>query len=239
VKRFLYIIRQSIYTIFSFCYFLGFALDMTIRGFILITCCGATDENKKIYHKILQRKSHFVIHHVPGTTFSYHNDLEERFEQPSVIICNHQSHLDLMAVMMLTPKLIILTKDWVWNNPFYGLVIRYADFFPISETEVMIHKIKRMVGKGYSVLIFPEGTRSKDCHIQRFHRGAFYLAEQLQVDIVPLFIKGFGKVLPKTSFYLHPGHMSMEVLPRVLFDKDVDYRETTKRIHRMYVNKET
>ena len=141
MKRLLYIFRQSAYTIFSFCYFLGLALDMTARGFFLITCGGATDEHKRKFHRILQRKARFVIHHVPGTTFSYHNKTEEKFDKPSVIICNHQSHLDLMAVMMLAPNLIILTKDWVWKNPFYGLVIRYADFFPVSETETMIRKI--------------------------------------------------------------------------------------------------
>lgn len=242
MRRLLYIIRQSAYTIFSFVYFLGLALDMTIRGFILITCGGATDEHKRKYHQILQRKSRFVIHHVPGTTFSYLNDSNETFTKPSVIICNHQSHLDLMAVMMLTPNLIILTKDWVWKNPFYGLVIRYADFFPISETEEMTQKIKTMVDKGFSVMIFPEGTRSENFHIQRFHRGAFYLAKQLHLDIVPLFITGFGKVLPKKSFHLHPGDMSLEVMPRIRYEesiKDTDYREVTRCVHRMYVNKET
>lgn len=242
MKRQSYIIRQTLYSLFSFCYFLGFALDMTIRGFFLITCGGATDEHKRRYHRILQRKSHFVIHHVPGTTFTYCNTANESFKEPSVIICNHQSHLDLMAIMMLTPYLIILTKGWVWKNPFYGLVIRYADFFPIGETEEMTQKIREMVEKGYSVMIFPEGTRSENCRIQRFHRGAFYLAEQLHLDIVPLYIKGFGEVLPKTSFHLHPGRMSLEVLPRIHYEesiKNTDYREMTKRVHRMYVNKET
>ena len=241
MKRIIYIVRQSLYTIFSFCYFLVLALDMTIRGFLIITCGGATDENKRRYHRILQRKSRFVINHVPGTTFSFSNPHNESFGKPSVIICNHQSHLDLMAVMMLTPNLIILTKDWVWRNPFYGLVIRYADYFPISDTEAMTDNIRKMVMKGYSVMIFPEGTRSADCHIQRFHRGAFYLAEQLQLDILPLFIDGFGKVLPKTSFHLHPGHMSLEVMPRVSYDeiKAIGYREMAKKMHRIYVKKET
>ena len=98
-----------------------------------------------------------------------------------------------------------------------------------------------MVEKGYSVMIFPEGTRSEDCRIQRFHRGAFYLAELLHLDIVPLFITGFGKVLPKTSFHLHPGYMSMDVMPRIRYEEDIigtDYREMARRIHRMYINKE-
>ena len=113
--------------------------------------------------------------------------------------------------MMLTPNLVILTKDWVWHNPFYGIIIRYADYLPVSDMEQMLPKLSALVEKGYSVMVFPEGTRSPNCKIQRFHRGAFYLAEQLKLDILPVFIDGFGKVLPKTSFHLHPGEMMLEV----------------------------
>jgi len=238
MKRIVYVVRQTAYTVFSFCYFIGLAIDMTVRGFFLITIGGATDEHKLKYHEILQRKARFVIHRVPGTTFAYDNPHGETFDKPAVIVSNHQSHLDLMAIMMLTPNLIILTKNWVWHNPFYGIIIRYADFFPITDTDQMMENLKEKVKKGYSVMIFPEGTRSADCHIQRFHRGAFYLAEQLQLDIIPVYIRGFGEVLPKESFHLHPGHMSMEVMPRIKRDDpkwDCDFREMTKRVHRMYI----
>ena len=235
-----FFIKKWAYTIFSFCYFLGFAIDMTIRGFFLITIGGATKEHKLKYHSILQRKSRFVINHVPGTTFSYSNSHGETFEKPSMIVSNHQSHLDLMGIMMLTPKLIILTKNWVWHNPFYGIIIRYADFFPISDTEQMRNDLKEKIGEGYSVMIFPEGTRSADCRIQRFHRGAFYLAEQLGLDILPVYLDGFGKVLPKPSWHLHPGHMSVEVMQRIRRDDPewvCDFREMTKRVHRLYVER--
>lgn len=230
-------IKQWAYTIFSFCYFLGFALDMTIRGFFLITLGGATKEHKLKYHTILQRKSRFVMNHIPGTTFKYSNPNGETFEKPAMIISNHQAHIDLMGIMMLTPKVIILTKNWVWHNPFYGIVIRYADFFPISDTDQMKDDLKAKVEEGYSVMIFPEGTRSEDCRIQRFHRGAFYLAEQLGLDILPVFIDGLGKVLPKKSWHLHPGHMSLEVMERQPMTDG--YREMTKRMHRLYLEKKS
>ncbi len=237
MKRAGYLIRQTAYTVFSFCYFIGLAIEMTVRGFFLITIGGATDEHKLRYHEILQRRARFVINHVPGTSFRFKNESGETFDTPSVIISNHQSHLDLMGIMMLTPKLIILTKNWVWHNPFYGIVIRYADFFPVSETEQMTAAIAEKVAKGYSVMIFPEGTRSEDCHIQRFHRGAFYLAERLGLDIVPVFIDGFGEVLPKKSFHLHPGDMTVQVLPRIRRTDpawNFGFREMTSKMHKMY-----
>lgn len=234
----LYAFRQVAYTLFSFCYFLLLALEMNIRGFFMLTIGGKTAENKLKYHRLLQRRSRFTINLVPGTSFSYINPCGETFEKPSVIVCNHQSHLDLMAIMMLTPHLIILTKDWVWHNPFYGLVIRYADFFPVIETEQMICNLKKMVEKGYSVMIFPEGTRSEDCRIRRFHRGAFYLAERLQLDIVPVVINGFGKVLPKKSWHIHPGKMTMKVLPRLHRDDPppmLGYREMTRKVRQLII----
>lgn len=233
-------IRQITYTIFSFAFFLAFAMEMTLIGFVLITICGATDRRKRIYHRILQRQSHFVVNHIPGADFSFVNPQAEGFDNPCVIISNHQSHLDLMAIMMLTPNLIILTKGWVWHNPFYGLIIRYADFFPISETEEMTQHLRRMVEKGYSIMVFPEGTRSEDCRIQRFHKGAFYLAEQLQLDIVPVYIDGFGQVLPKKGWTLHPGQLTMEIMHRILLSDAAtpgSCRELTKRARKIYMDK--
>ena len=237
MRRLFYIIRQTIYTLFAFCYFLVMALEFTLYGFVLITLGGATDEHKLMFHKRLCRRAKYVINHVPGTTFTFLNPYGETFETPSMIVCNHQSHIDLMAIMMLTPKLIILTKDWVWHNPFYGLVIRYADYFPVSETEQMVRNIEEKVKKGYSVMVFPEGTRSEDCRVRRFHRGAFFLAERLGLDIVPVSIEGFGKVLPKTSWHLHPGEMKMNVMRRIRRDDPsvvCDYRDMAKKVRKLY-----
>ena len=237
MRRLIYIIRQTIYTLFAFCYFLVMALEFTLYGFVLITLGGATDEHKLMFHKRLCRRAKYVINHVPGTTFTYLNPYGETFETPSMIVCNHQSHIDLMAVMMLTPKLVILTKDWVWHNPFYGLVIRYADYFPVSETEQMVRNIEEKVKKGYSVMVVPEGTRSEDCRVRRFHRGAFFLAERLGLDIVPVSIEGFGKVLPKTSWHLHPGEMKMNVMRRIRRDDPsvvCDYRDMAKKVRKLY-----
>ena len=71
-------------------------------------------------------------------------------------------------------------------------------------------------------------------------RSILQRAEKLGLDIVPVFIKGFGDVLPKTSSHLHPGQLSLEVMPRIRRDDSSqmgDYREMTKRLHKMYVRK--
>lgn len=241
MKRMLYTARQTAYTLFSFCYFLGTAFVFTVAGFIILTVGGRTEKHKRLYHRLLQRNARFVVNHIPGTDFCYINKPKETFEKPSVIISNHQSHLDLMAIMMLAPNLIILTKSWVWHNPFYGLIIRYADYLPVGDTETMMSMIRDRIAHGYSLVVFPEGTRSADCHIQRFHRGAFKMAEELGLDIIPVFIHGFGEVLPKTSAQLHPGKLTLEVWPRITRDNDDrktgGYRKVARTVRQMYVDR--
>ncbi len=178
---------------------------------------GGTHEHRRLcYHRLLCAISRFIIHHVPGTAFCVSNPTGEDFHRQAVIVCNHQSHLDLMAIMMLTPKLVILTNDWVWHNPFYGYLIRCAEFYPVSDGfEANLERLRDLVRRGYSVAIFPEGTRSPDGAIHRFHQGAFWLASRLQMEILPLCLHGFGDVLPKTDFMLRPGSMHLEIGQRI------------------------
>ena len=142
------------------------------------------------------------------------------FEKPAVIICNHQSHLDILSVLQFSPKLIIVTNGWTWHNPFYGSVLHHGDFLPAADgMEKNMPKLRELYKKGYSIVIFPEATRSADYSILRFHKGAFYLAHELGADILPLYIHGAGHVLPKKDFMLRQGRILIEVGRRVCFER--------------------
>ena len=225
--------------IFSFVYFLIFSTLITIAGTILFTFGRKTEKKKLLYHKLLQRIARFTIFRIPQVKTTYTNLSNETFEKPAIIICNHQSHLDLMCIMMLTPKLVILTNNWVWNSPFYGRLIRYADFYPVSDGfENAIGPLNDIVKRGYSIVTFPEGTRSTDCSIQRFHRGAFYLAEQMQLDIVPVMIHGVGHVLPKQEFMLRKGNIHIRIMERIRLNDSrfsANYSPRSKEIRHFYM----
>ena len=173
-----------------------------------------TLEKRDNLHGILQWISKFIMvwHGIPGVKYKPRSNSDESLDGPSVLICNHQSHLDLMTLLPLKKKIVVLTNDWVWRNPFYGYVIRQAEFYPVSAgVDTLIPKLRSLVDRGYSVAVYPEGTRSEDCSIGRFHQGAFYIAEQLNLDIVPLILYGAGKVLPKKDKHLHKGIISLDV----------------------------
>ena len=170
------------------------------------------------------------------------NATPEQFEKPAVIICNHQSHFDLVCMMALTPKIVFMTNDWVWRNPFYGLVIRKAECYPASDgMEQNLPRLRDLYNRGYSICIFPEGTRSPHCDILRFHKGAFALARELGADILPVFLHGTGHVLPKEELMVREGEMYLEVADRCRpyeevsadTESEID-REVTKRMRRYY-----
>lgn len=226
--KLLYCLRTFIYTIYSILVFIFGSLFLTIYTSIIFFFFKKTEKNKMLIHKTLYKAANFVIKNIPGVKYFYNKNASENFEKPAIIISNHQSLLDLMCAMMMTPKMIILTNKWVWNNIIFGKLIRYAEFYPVHNgIEQSTSHLKELANRGYSILIYPEGTRSKDSSIQRFHRGAFYLAEELNLDIIPIFVHGAGDVLPKKGCYFKPGKIHLEVYERIT-PEDKSFGETFK-----------
>lgn len=234
-------IKNLFTTVISFIVFLIGSLYLTLAGFVSLTILGKTPAHKLWFHKRLCGTFRFLVKIIPGVRFDLQNVAQETFEKPGIIIANHQSHLDLMYLLLLNPKIICLTNHWVWRCPFYGWIIRYADFYPVENgIEDNVETLRKVIDNGYSILVFPEGTRSENCDILRFHKGAFYLARQLHVDIIPTLIHGVGHVFPKTEFLLRKGKVTVKVLPRItteneLYGEDVECRDFAKAVRRQYV----
>jgi len=164
------------------------------------------------------------------------------FEKASVIISNHSSFLDILLTAMLHPKVILMTNRWVWKSPVFGGVVQLAQYYPASDgAEESIPRLRKVVENGYSIVVFPEGTRSKTGKIGRFHKGSigrfhkgsFYLAQELNIPITPLLIHGAGRAIPKGSFYLNSVPLAVKGLPSIAPDDlsfGKTYQERTKSI---------
>ncbi|MCH5312679.1 MAG: glycosyltransferase [Prevotella sp.] len=203
---------RTLFSLLFFCFFMLFVI--TPMAWLYIKIGKTTTKKRDNLHKLIYHASRFVMLHagIPGAKFSCKIADGVDFDKPHVIICNHQSHLDLVCQLIFTPKMIFLTNDWVWKNPFYGFLIREAEFYPVNKgIEAALPKLAELVKRGYSIAVYPEGTRSKTCKIGRFHQGAFFLAENLGLDILPMCLYGAGKVLPKTSLLLKKGQIYIEV----------------------------
>ena len=173
-------------------------------------------------HRLIWRAARFIMlgHGIPGVKFVVKGETSPDpsceggmiGSEPRVVISNHQSHLDLVCQLIFTPKIVFLTNDWVWNNFFYGFLIRHAEYYPVREgIDELLPRLRALAARGYSIAVYPEGTRSKDCSIQRFHQGAFYIAEQLGLEVLPMYLDGPGRVLKKGTYHLNKGTISVEV----------------------------
>ena len=225
-------ILKFVKTVFILLLYIVFMLVLVTPGAFIYLKFGRRSEKKKEnLHKFICWCAKFGISLLSlfGNPFTFAGRTDEDFSRPAVITCNHQSHLDLLAMLALTPKMVILTADWVWHNPLYGFIIREADFLPASKgLEVIAPRLRELVDKGYSIAVYPESTRSLDCSIGRFHQGAFYLAEQYQIDILPVVLYGAGKALPKHGRLLNRGPIRLEIDERISPEEMKRHGDTLK-----------
>ena len=142
---------------------------------------------------------------------------------------------------MLHNRLIFMVNNRVLKSKFFGKAIQMAGFYKSSENyEEGVSQLEEKIKQGYSVIIFPEGTRSRTSAIQRFHKGAFYLSEKLKLDILPVLVRGNADRLPKDDNLLKSGKLTLAFLPVIRHD-DADwgknYTERTKNISRYFKEK--
>lgn len=230
-------------TLYSLLLYLIACFGILLPYTTLLNLMHIDREKKSVrLRKLLYHLTRFVVfrHGIPGVKCTVEN-CGETFEKPAVIICNHQSHLDLMLMLSQTPKMIVLTNDWVWNSPFFGKVLQNAEYYPVSMgIETMLPKLRDLAERGYSIAVYPEGTRSKDCRIGRFHKGAFHIASALKLDILPFVEYGAGKVLPKGGKYLRKGSIRLQINERIPYEEYSKYgtsQEIASRFRKYYKEK--
>ena len=230
--------RGMMMTLYTYGFFVLGSFFLTIVGLLLKLIPIARKQIRFIFHWLI---SHFTRALLYGS-FNLKKQIigknARTFSRSSVVICNHSSFLDIIATTMLHPKLLLLTNKWVWNSPVFGGVVRLADYYPVMEgAEDSVSRLRSRVEEGYSVVVFPEGTRSVDGRIQRFHKGAFYLAQELTVPIQPLLIHGVDMGIRKNDIYVNDAKITLKFLPPIEADDPsygATYSERTKSISRYF-----
>lgn len=138
-----------------------------------------------------------------------------------VVISNHQSQLDILAAFRTFFHFKWVSKIEVFQLPFIGWNMRLNDYIPLKRGDKdsileMLDKCRTTLKKGSSVFIFPEGTRSETGILRPFKPGAFQLAHELKLPILPIAIDGTRDVLPKYSLELKSqAPMKIQILPPV------------------------
>ena len=227
-------------TVLCFGYF-GLTMLLLVSPYTLIFFAihGDNPKTRERYHRQMQRLAKHYCFMLSGLHYKVDNPLNIKLDaHASVIISNHQSHIDIMTFLSLTPKIIVMVKDYIWNNPIFHTVARKMDCFPLSmNDEDKERLLKRVVEEGYSIMLFPEGTRTTTGEIGRFHRGAAYYAETFNLPIQPIFIEGLTDYISRRQFALKPNNVKIHILPEITIDDPSfgrGYKRRTKSLECHY-----
>jgi len=138
-------------------------------------------------------------------------------EKPYIFAANHQSQFDILALQgFLGMDFRWLAKKELFKVPIWGPAMRRAGYISVDRSRgrqalKSIGEAAQKISAGTSVIIFPEGTRTRDGKMQNFKSGAMVLAIKSGVDIVPVAIKGTYEILPKGKLLINPGNVLIRI----------------------------
>ena len=133
-----------------------------------------------------------------------------------VFVSNHQSIYDIPILFSSLPfQLRIIAKESLGNFPFLGWHLRRTGHMLVDrrhpDRAAIFGWASRLMSKGLSLIVFPEGTRSRDGRVARFKGGSFYLALEAGLPIVPLSVIGSRHIMLKGRLATYPGRVGLVV----------------------------
>ena len=142
--------------------------------------------------------------------------------RPCIFMANHVSNLDPPVLLPLVPgHTSVLLKSSLMRIPILGTAMRMGKFVPVERGSTQeaarrsVNAAAEAVRSGLHLVVFPEGTRSRDGHLAAFKKGPFFLAEQTRAPIIPVAISGTEQLLRKGSAAIHPGTVTLTYLPLI------------------------
>ncbi len=140
--------------------------------------------------------------------------------RPYVFVANHQSNADPFLVAMVPWEMKWLSKKSIFDIPLLGWMMRVAGDIEIERgnkesARRAMAELRERLDRNLSVLLFPQGTRSPDRTVGEFREGAFRLAIEAAVDVVPLAVAGTAESLPKGSIAFCKTSATVTVLPPI------------------------
>jgi 1-acyl-sn-glycerol-3-phosphate acyltransferase len=159
-----------------------------------------------------------------------------------VLVANHLSLLDILVMFRLFTHFTWVSKAENFRVPFIGWNMRLNGYIPLKRGDresvrQMLVACEQELRGGTSVMMFPEGTRSRTGELQRFKPGAFELALRTGTPLLPILVEGTGSALPKRGFVLRGRHRIrltvLEPIPPESF-AGLDVAALTERTHALF-----
>ena len=157
-----------------------------------------------------------------------------------VIVSNHQSQIDILILYRLFYPFRWISKAEVFHLPFIGWNMLLNGYIKLKRgdkesVKQMMDQCEKLLKKNISIIMFPEGTRSKSGLLKPFKPGAFILAKKMKKSILPLVINNTKNALPKHSLILHKSQLEVKVLDEIAYSKfkDMEIDEIADMVQHM------
>lgn len=219
--RILYLVYQWLIA-----YPLLIVITILICLFVIIGCLLGNRDFWGYYPPMIWARCFFKLLFIK-TEIRGHENIDPKTSY--VFVANHQGAFDIFLVYgYLGHNFKWMMKRSLSKIPFVGVACKSAGHIMVDRSSptaikaTMQHAQKTLQG-GMSLVVFPEGTRCKDGHLQRFKRGAFLLAEEFSLPVVPLTIDGAFSLLPKGGINVQPGKVILTIHPPITPPTDGKY----------------
>ncbi len=172
-----------------------------------------------------------VVKGLPFGKLEFQNITPETFQPPCIVISNHQSAVDVMLVVSLPGDVRQTAKKRVFDAPMLGYGCKLLGHVMVEPNDpaVTLQRCRDKLAEGACVHFYPEGTRSHDGYVQRFHRGAFDLAVELNQEILPVVLCDTNTAMPRDAYWFEPYHATVRALPRVT-PQNFDYAQGSRAL---------
>jgi len=142
------------------------------------------------------------------------------WSRPVVLVSNHRSQVDILALYKIRRPFKWTSKAENFRMPFVGMVLTLSRSIPVNRESIrsgskFISRAESEMKRGSSILLFPEGTRSKHEHMRPFKEGAFLLAKRAGCPIIPIVHSGSENTFPGSSWYMGRAHIRIMVLDEI------------------------
>jgi 1-acyl-sn-glycerol-3-phosphate acyltransferase len=187
---------------------------------ILLLLTGPFDRGRYIVGYVFRRIGPAMATLNPLWQFRYSGTMPQNPRHPYVVVSNHESFADILLISHLPWEMKWLSKAELFRIPIMGWMMWLAGDIPVkrgfgpSAVEAM-ERCRKALRQRVSVMIFPEGTRSKTAELLPFKDGAFRLAVEAGVPILPLALSGTGTALPKHGWRFGRSAAHLRVLEPV------------------------
>ena len=224
--------------------FLFFTVLITFLVSVTAIIAGIFNPYGVIVNGVIRNWAKFLLW-VAGTKVDVHGLEKLDPKQPYIYMVNHQSNFDILALSANIPGISrYIAKKELFKVPFFGLGMKLAGIIKINRSnkeqakESINKEAVDRINKGVSVIIFPEGTRSRDGKIHPLKKGGIILAIEGHIPIVPTVLSGTFHIMNKSSLKLKRGRIRLEFLDPIHTDNYTyeDRNELTELVYKQLVD---